>query len=70
MVFVVSLLGMLVLHLLELYVPAPARLPDLYAALFSIYGAGCLCVVYVVCVSWMWRLPTPLTAEKFKVKSM
>jgi len=60
--------GMLVLHLLELFVPAPARLPDLYAALFSIFGAACLCIVYLVCVSWMWRLPTSNTPNDVPVK--
>jgi hypothetical protein len=47
-------LGMLVLHVLELYVPPPARLPDLYAALFSIFGAANLCYAYLVGVRKMF----------------
>ncbi len=49
---------MIVLHLLELFVRPPAHLPDLYAALFSIFGALNLCVVYLIGVCWLWALPT------------
>lgn len=49
---------MIVLHLLEFFVPAPQRLPDLYAALFSIFGAANLCAIYAVGVCWMWSLPS------------
>lgn len=45
---------MLFLHLLELGMAPPARLPDLYAALFSIFGAANLCYIYAVCVHKMY----------------
>jgi len=45
---------MLLLHILELFWPAPIRYPDLYAALFSIYGALNLCVAYLMGLYWLW----------------
>ena len=59
---------MIVLHLLEIFVPAPQRLPDLYAALFSIFGAANLCVIYLVGVCWLWWLPSADTQSR-KLKS-
>jgi hypothetical protein len=53
---------MLVLHALELLYPAPTRLPDLYAALFSIFGAANLCYIYVVCVVKMFLLGSTSSA--------
>jgi alpha-1,3-glucosyltransferase len=50
------LTGMIVLHLLEGLVPPPARYPDLYPALFSLYGAGNLVLLYIIFVSWLWVL--------------
>lgn len=46
---------MLVLHGLEVWVPPPAHLPDLYAALFSIFGAANLCYIYAHCVRRMYH---------------
>lgn len=43
---------MLVLHLLELFVKPPAKYPDLYPALFSIYGCGNLTFIYLVGIYW------------------
>ena len=48
--------GMLVLHGLEAVVAPPPRYPDLYPALFSLYGACNLLVVYVLGVTWQWSL--------------
>ena len=50
----VSLVGMIILHGMELLVPPPARYPDLYPALFSIYGAANLVVVYVLGIARQW----------------
>ena len=44
----VSLVGMILLHGMEIFVKPPVRYPDLYPALFSIYGASNLVVVYVL----------------------
>lgn len=46
--------GMLVLHYMEARVEPPERYPDLYPALFSLFGAGNLIVVYVVGICWQW----------------
>lgn len=58
-------LGMLVLHAAEALLAAPSRYPDLYPALFSIYGAANLCVVYLKCIhdQWALLLHLPLTAS-------
>lgn len=58
---------MIVLHLLELFVRPPAHLPDLYAALFSIFGALNLCVVYLVGVCWLWALPTITSTDPSQI---
>jgi hypothetical protein len=47
---------MLVLHAAEALLAAPSRYPDLYPALFSIYGAANLCIVYLKCVHDQWAL--------------
>jgi hypothetical protein len=46
--------GMVLLHAAELFVTPPARYPDLYPALFSIFGAGNLLAAYLSCVAWQW----------------
>jgi hypothetical protein len=61
---------MLVLHALELFYPAPARLPDLYAALFSIFGAANLCYIYAVCVAKMYLLGSNSSAAKADAKKI
>lgn len=40
------------LHGMEALVPPPARYPDLYPALFSLFGAANLLVVYILGVAW------------------
>ncbi len=62
--FLVCRTGMIALHLLEIFVPAPQRLPDLYAALFSIFGAANLCAIYLVGVCWLWWLPSADTQSR------
>jgi hypothetical protein len=47
-----SCAGMLCLHVLEVLVPPPARYPDLYPALFSIYGAANLTALFGLLVYW------------------
>jgi hypothetical protein len=49
-------IGMIVLHLLEIFSPPPARLPDLYPALFAVYGAVNFLVAYLYGVVWLWNL--------------
>ena len=49
-----SLLGMAALHVLEAAVPPPPRYPDLYPALFSLFGAVNLTAVYIVGVFKQW----------------
>jgi hypothetical protein len=46
---------MLLLHVLELILPPPFRLPDLYAALFAIYGTVNLIALYVLTLYWISR---------------
>ena len=53
----VSLVGMILLHGMEVFVKPPVRYPDLYPALFSIYGASNLVVVYVLGVARQWYDP-------------
>ena len=52
----ISLAGMVFLHILELVVPPPERLPHLHAALFNVYAAANLCLMYVICVAWQLRI--------------
>ena len=48
-VFVIlSISGMLVLHCMECLILPPKRYPDLYPALFSLYSAGNLVVMYLI----------------------
>lgn len=48
-------LGMVILHVGEAYIPPPVRYPDLYPALFSIFGAVNFVIVYFigVCLQWL-----------------
>eukprot|EP01034_Spumella_vulgaris_P022763 gene22763-28924_t len=48
--------GMITLHILEFYIPAPVRYPDLYPALFAMFGALNLLLTYVGCLYWQWSL--------------
>ena len=50
--------GMVVLHVLEIFLKPPPRYPDLYPALFSIFSAANLCIAYVMGLYWQWTLPT------------
>ena len=43
---------MIVLHILEIYYKPPLRYPDLYPALFSLFGAFNLLGMYIYCVVW------------------
>jgi hypothetical protein len=52
------LTGMIVLHVLEVYMPPPPRYPDLYPALFSLYGAASGVVVFVIVIGWLGTRPT------------
>ena len=56
-------LGMLVLHALEATVPPPARYPDLYPALFSLFGAANLLAVYIWGVVWQLSIETVALAH-------
>ena len=51
-----STFGALVLHAMELTVSPPSRYPDLYPALFSIYGAANLMVFYFIFLAWLYKL--------------
>ena len=48
--------GMFVLHCLEALITPPPRYPDLYPALFALYGTCNLLVVYILGVTWQWSL--------------
>jgi len=48
---------MIVLHMAEATIPAPARYPDLYPALFAIYGAANFLFCYIVGLCKLWSLP-------------
>ena len=54
---------MLVLHALEATVPPPARYPDLYPALFSLFGAANLLAVYIWGVVWQLSIETVALAH-------
>ena len=45
-----SSLGIVVLHICEVYIQPPTRYPDLYPALYSLYGVCNLLVVYLVTI--------------------
>ena len=45
-----SMLGIVVLHICEVYIQPPTRYPDLYPALYSLYGVCNLLVVYIVTI--------------------
>jgi hypothetical protein len=47
---------MIVLHGAEVLVPPPARYPDIYPALFAIFGAGHFCLVYTMGLWWQASL--------------
>lgn len=49
-----SVIGMVLLHGLHSMVTPPTRLPDLFPALFAIYGALNLLVAYIYCVIWQY----------------
>ena len=49
-------LGMAILHYAEVSLPAPPRYPDLYPALFSLFGAMNLFVMY--CIGIIWQMNT------------
>jgi alpha-1,3-glucosyltransferase len=47
-----STIGMLILHVAEAFLLPPVHYPHLFPALFSLYGAANLVVVYVLGVMW------------------
>ena len=47
--------GMVTLHVCELVLAPPQRYPDIYPAVFSIFGAANLCVAYVYFTAWLYR---------------
>jgi len=51
-----SVFGMIALHIAEICVSPPARFPHLYPALFSLYGAANLVLVYIMGVMWQLQL--------------
>lgn len=48
--WILSAVGMTILHIAESFIAPPARLPDLYAALFSLFGTANLLFV------WTWSV--------------
>lgn len=52
----VSASGMVILHCLYGTVTPPTKLPDLFPALFAIYGALNLLVAYLYCVIWQFYM--------------
>lgn len=58
--------GMVVLHLLEALVPPPPRYPDIYPALFSIFGACNLCTIYLLVLYWQFSLNSPVEDTKLE----
>eukprot|EP01038_Epipyxis_sp_PR26KG_P014207 gene14207-19061_t len=51
-----SYFGMLFLHVLELVYPPPSRYPDLFPALFSLYGVANLVAIFIITLIWQWNL--------------
>lgn len=60
----VSSAGMLLLLMLEAWLPPPDRYPDLYPALFSIYGAMNLSCALLVFMCWQLFLDEDGTEAK------
>lgn len=56
-VFVIYYSGMILLHVGHLFIIPPIHLPDLFQALFALYGALNLLVAYVYMVYSLWMLP-------------
>jgi hypothetical protein len=48
-------IGMIILHIMEAFVRPPEKYPDLYPALFSLFGAVNLIVIYCIGVYWQWN---------------
>ena len=63
-VIAVSSAGMLLLLILEAWLLPPTRYPDLYPALFSIYGAMNLCYALLVFMSWQFFLDEDGPSDK------
>ena len=53
---ILSCLGVVVLHLMEIFYTPPTRYPDLYPALFSIFGFLNFCVYFIFFVAWQIML--------------
>jgi alpha-1,3-glucosyltransferase len=53
-----SYFGMLILHLLQLVIPAPTNLPDIYEVLWSVAGCGVFCIAW--CITCMKLYTGPL----------
>ncbi|RYG66438.1 hypothetical protein EON64_09755 [archaeon] len=51
----VSYIGMVLLSIGEVFLPPPPRYPDLYPALFALFGAANLCAMYVLGVAWQYK---------------
>lgn len=60
-----SYAGMLVLHLIQLVIPAPANLPDLFEVLWSATGCGMFCIAW--CISCIKLYTGPLNAASSRI---
>jgi hypothetical protein len=53
---ILSYIGMIILHILEIFYIPPSRYPDLFPALFSIFGSVNFCFLYCITVYWQFQL--------------
>jgi hypothetical protein len=56
MISVCLCLGMILLHIGDIFITPPSHLPDLFPALFAVYGANNFVVAYFYGVCWLWSL--------------
>lgn len=59
-----SYAGMIILHALEALLPPPARYPDLYPALFAIFGTAHFLLFYLLGLTWQHSLASVSTKSK------
>lgn len=62
---ILSYLGMIILHFLEIFYKPPSRYPDLFPALFSIFGSINFCFVYFITAYWQLQVGNDSNKNNF-----
>lgn len=58
---IISLIGMLLIHILEILIPPPAKLPDLWLLIYAIYSFIHFVVFYCYIIFKQYELKNNLT---------